>query len=138
MNILYIVYSERPMINCTMKFLTVVLTHSHPISQWLILTISVSGAHPTLPELLELNIPFHVADNYELFGTFLLQDDTGHKVDIIEHNRRGDAEGITTAILKKWLQGGGMSVTWESLIEALKKCKASYLANQLDAATKQL
>ena len=79
-----------------------------------------------------------MADNYELFGSFLLQDDTGHKVDIIEHNRRGDAQKITTAILKEWLQGGGMSVTWESLVEALSKCKASYLANQIDAATKQL
>ena len=95
----------------------------------------VSGKKPTLTELLELNIPFHVADNYELFGSFLLQDDTGHKVDIIKHDCRGAAENITTAILKKWLQGGGMSVTWESLVEALKKCKASYMANQIDAAT---
>ena len=98
----------------------------------------VSGDKPTLTELLELNIPFHVADNYELFGSFLLQDDTGHKVDIIKHDCRGAAENITTTILKKWLQGGGMSVTWDSLVEALNKCKASYLASQIDAATKRL
>ena len=41
------------------------------------------GEHPTLPELLELNIPLRVRDMFDLFGIFLLNDDTGDKMAVI-------------------------------------------------------
>ena len=39
----------------------------------------LSDERPTLPELMELNIPQLVGTNYENFGTLLLNDDTGGK-----------------------------------------------------------
>ena len=86
---------------------------------------------PTLPQLLELDIPLHVADKYMWFGIFLLKDDTGNKMAIHENDCRGYAKDITRAVLKEWLQGGGMSPTWESLIEALRKCKLISLADNI-------
>ena len=86
---------------------------------------------PALPQLLELNIPLHVADKYDSFGIFLLNDGTGDKMAIIKNDCRGYAKDITRAVLKEWLQGGGMSPTWESLIEALRKCKLISLADNI-------
>ena len=101
--------------------------------------IPVSGERPTLPELLKLKIPLRVRDKYESFGVFLLNDATGDKVAVIEHDCGGKAEKITTAILKEWLKGGGMNVTWESLVEALSQCEQlTWLANEIKMATERL
>ena len=54
---------------------------------------------------------------------------------VIENDFRGKAENITLQILRKWMEGDGMSVTWESLIIALRKC-APLLANQIEIALK--
>ena len=72
-----------------------------------------------------------MADKYESFGIFLLKDDNGSKMAVIKNNCRGDAENITMTVLKKWLQGGGMSPAWESLVEALRKCNLKYLADNI-------
>ena len=86
---------------------------------------------PTLPQLLKLDIPLHVADKYKSFGIFLLDDKNGNKTAVIENDCRGAAEKITTAVLTKWLRGGGMDVAWESLIEVLRNCKLISLANNI-------
>ena len=87
---------------------------------------AVSGDRPTLPKLLECDITQWVADKYDSFGTFLLNDETGNQMAIIKDNCRGDAERITMAILHDWLQGKGISVSWDSLIETFQKCKIPY------------
>ena len=69
---------------------------------------------------------------YEMFGIFLLNDETGDKMAVIKNNCRGDAMKITTAILREWFKGGGMSVTWGSLITALRKCTLLSLADQIE------
>ena len=52
-------------------------------------------------------------------------------MDVIKNDCRGEAKKITLQILKKWMEGDGMSVTWESLITALRKC-APLLADQIE------
>ena len=53
---------------------------------------------------------------------------------LIKDNCRGEGEKITLEILGK---GGGMSVTWESLITALRKCELLLLADQIEMALKK-
>ena len=52
---------------------------------------------------------------------------------VIKNDCRGEAEKITLQILKKWMEGGGMSVTWESLVITLRKCDL-LLADQIEMA----
>ena len=52
---------------------------------------------------------------------------------VIKNDCHGEAKKITLQILKEWMEGDGMSVTWESLIIALKKC-APLLADQIEIA----
>ena len=94
-----------------------------------------TGEKPTLPKLLDLKVPAGVSDKYEEFGIILLKDEDGKKMAVIENDFRGKAEKITLQILKKWMEGDGMSVTWESLIIALRKC-APLLADQVEIALK--
>ena len=54
---------------------------------------------------------------------------------VIKNDCRGEAEKITLQTLEKWMEGDGMSVTWESLIIALRKC-APLLADQIEIALK--
>ena len=94
----------------------------------------VSGDCPTLPELLELDIPQWVADKYDCFGTFLLNDETGTMMAIIRDHCRGNPEKITMMILRRWLQGEGTDVSWESVIKTFQKCKLSFRAEQIRMA----
>ena len=75
---------------------------------------------------------------YKSFGIFLLDDKAGNRVDIIEHNCRGDAENITMEVLKKWLNGKGTEVSWKNLVKTLRKCKINFLADQIEMVTKKL
>ena len=82
-------------------------------------------------------MPLRVRDKYQEFGIILLQDDTGDKVTLIKDNCRGEGEKITLEILGKWVRGGGMSVTWQSLVTALRKCELLLLADQIEMALKK-
>ena len=95
-----------------------------------VICIIGTSKHPTLPQLLELDIPLHVADKYESFGIFLLNDN-GSTINSIKSDCHYITADITTAILKKWLQGVSMDVTWESLVEVLRKCKLFSLADNI-------
>ena len=98
---------------------------------------AVSGYCPTLPELLRLSIPQWVGDQYKLFGTFLLNDETGSEMGIIKSNCHGQAKEITMTVLEAWLQGKGIGVSWESLIETLRSCGLVYRAEQIQMALDQ-
>ena len=82
--------------------------------------IVLSDERPTLPELMELDIPQLVGTNYEKFGTLLLNDDTGIQVESIEAEYRGNSEKINTKILREWLKGRGSSVTWNAIVTVLR------------------
>ena len=56
---------------------------------------------------------------------------------IIDNDCHGKAEEMTLAVLERWVRGGGMSVTWESLITALRKCELLLLADQIETALKK-
>ena len=95
----------------------------------------VSGDHPTLPELIKIDIPLRVRDKYDSFGICLLNDETGDQMAIIKDDCRGNPEKITIVILREWLKGRGMEVSWKSLIETLRSCKINSLADQIEMAT---
>ena len=91
----------------------------------------ISGECPSLPDLLQLDIPQVVGVNYEKFGVLLLNDMTGSQVDIIAHDAHEKIETIVTSILKEWLKGKGKPVTWQALIDTLRACKHTDLADKI-------
>lgn len=66
-----------------------------------------------------------------MFGTLLLKDDKGARVNSIENEFRGNAERINTKILEEWLAGGGEPRTWQTLINTLRDCELDVLADQI-------
>jgi hypothetical protein len=86
-----------------------------------------------MPELLRLRVPQQVGANYSTFGIFLLNDMTGSRVDIIDTECRERPERIVLRILQEWLEGKGLPVTWESLIQTLRDTDLSVLADQIQA-----
>ena len=97
-------------------------------------TLSISsGERPTLPELLRLRVPQSVGDNYSTFGTFLLNDESGSRVDDIEDTYSGKPERIIRKILQEWIGGKGLPLTWESLIQTLRDTGLSTPADEIAA-----
>ena len=81
-----------------------------------------------------MSIPIEIATKYDQFGTFLLDDSTGSRVETIAHRHHYDPELINMKILKEWLTGRGKHpVTWATLIEVLHDVKLSTLANDIEA-----
>ena len=97
----------------------------------IIVSLCISGEFPSLPDLLQLQIPQVVGVNYERFGVLLLKDTTGSQVDIIVHDAREKTETIVRSILKEWLKGKGKPVTWQTLIDTLRDCKHTDLADKI-------
>ena len=85
---------------------------------------------PSLPKLLELDIHKDVGPNFNSFGTFLLRDKTGMVVKTIENDHR-TAHNITLQILHEWLIGRGESITWQSLVQALRSSDLNVLADRV-------
>ena len=84
--------------------------------------------------LSSLELPQRVGANYFTFGIFLLNDQTGGRVYAIEDECRGKAERIILRILQEWMEGRGLPVTWESLVQTLRDTKLPNLADQIEAA----
>ena len=84
-----------------------------------------------MPELLRLEIPQGVGGNCYTFGIFLLNDKTGGKVDNFKEEYHGDTESVVRRILREWLEGKGLPVTWGSLIKALRDAKLFAIADQI-------
>ena len=101
-----------------------------------------AGNTPTLLELLnfpgqkkKINIPQVIGKQYKRFGTILLKDDYGARVDNIVHKHRESAEDINTEILQEWLTGKGKQpVTWETLVNVLKDIELSTLAGDISTS----
>ena len=72
------------------------------------------------------------AGDYMTFGMFLLQDENGDGVDLINNDHIHDgAEGVTQAILKKWLTSGAPTCTFKHLIKCLEQSELGALANKI-------
>ena len=92
-----------------------------------------SGERPSLPELLRLKVHQKVGSSYFMFGIFLLNDKTGSRVNAFGDDYRGRSHIIILKILLEWIEGKGLPVTWESLVQALRVTGLSVLANQIQA-----
>ena len=84
-----------------------------------------------MPELLRLKIPQGVGGNCYTFGIFLLNDETGGKVDAFKREYHGDTESVVRRILREWLEGKGVPVTWGSLIKTLQDVELLAMAYQI-------
>ena len=83
-------------------------------------------------------MPLRVRDKFETFGVFLLNDENGDKMAVMREKFRGDPEKITMEVLREWLAGKGVEVSWDSLIATLKKSKLPLMAQQIQMALDQL
>ena len=93
---------------------------------------------PDLPVLLKfpgkreyINIPQQVGTKYYMFGVLLLNDKTGVQVEAIvtKHNR--SAPDINLEILQLWVNGKGLPLRWDKLIDVLKAIELRYLAEDI-------
>lgn len=93
--------------------------------------------HPTLPQLLKIDLPVQVGDKFDKFGTILLNDENGKKMATIVGKCFKDPVNIMMEILREWLEGNGLEISWESIISTLKDCKISFMAHQIQMALDQ-
>lgn len=109
------------------------------VADTLFLAFSLTG-RPTLPELLrftradkrKINIAEEIGDEYKMFGTFLLEDETGQKVRSMEIKHHFDPSKINTQILEEWIKGKGKQpLTWGTLVEVLREIELTTLANDI-------
>ena len=81
-------------------------------------------------------IPTIAACDYTTFGMCLLQDENGLAVDLLKKNHINDgAEGVTRAILQKWLTSDAPTRTYQHLIECLRQSELGALAERIANAT---
>ena len=97
-------------------------------------TLCFSGERPTLPELLRLKVHQEVGANYSTFGIILLNDRTGSRVQSLKQACLGNPEDVMLRILQEWIEGKGLPVTWESLVQTLRDIDLSVLADQIQAS----
>lgn len=72
--------------------------------------------------------------NYKEFGTLLLDDKIGARINAIEHELSWNAEMINSRIMTEWINSGGINckpVTWETLIEVLFDIEKGQLASDI-------
>ena len=75
-----------------------------------------------------------IQNDFERFGSLLLDDSNGLKVKVITTAERNDPVKITTVILQKWLQGKGiLPVTWQTLVKCLKEANLNTAADYIEA-----
>ena len=90
---------------------------------------------PSLPKLLQFKVPQKVGTNYLNFGIFLLNDEDGSQIQVIDSDCNGKCEHIMCKILSDWLQGKGKPVAWKELIETLRDCDLNELADTIQEKT---
>ena len=57
---------------------------------------------------------------------------------IIRKRFQGDPEDMAMEVLREWLAGKGVEVSWDSLIATLRDCELSLMAQQIQMALNQL
>ena len=86
---------------------------------------------PSCPKSDCVSIPLRIGQKYWHFGILLLQDNTGNIVESIEYESQKNAEMINLKILKKWVNGTGLPVTWDVLIQILQDIELHELASEI-------
>ena len=86
---------------------------------------------PTLPELVQLKVHQQVGANYNAFGILLLNDKTGIRVRNFHQACLGNPEDVVLRILQEWLEGKGLPVTWETLLQTLRNGGLHALADHI-------
>ena len=89
-------------------------------------------------QLLEMDFPSRVGPKINDLGTFLLQDTLGNKMAVISENCWRRPGEMAREVLREWLAGKGVEVSWDSLIATLKKSKNSFMAEQIQMALDKL
>ena len=92
---------------------------------------NTSDQPPSLPKLFRLKIHQEVAPHFKIFGTFLLNDETGSRVNSMEEECLRKPEKIVTKILEEWITGRGKPLTWGTLIKTLRDCDLNPLADEV-------
>ena len=90
---------------------------------------------PSLPKLLTFKVPQKVGAQYEPFGLLLLNDGDGCIIEAMEHDCNEKCERIVRKTLSEWLRGKGKPVTWNVLIDTLRDCELSTLADTIHEKT---
>lgn len=81
-----------------------------------------------------INIPQEIGTKYKTFGTLLLEDKTGERVNAIREKTMNDAEKVNVNILEVWISGQGkLPVTWETLTQTLRDTELRVLAGEIEA-----
>ena len=57
---------------------------------------------------------------------------------VISENCRGRPEDMAMEVLREWLAGKGVEVSWDSLIATLRDCGLSLMADQIQMALDDL
>ena len=85
-----------------------------------------------MPKLIRLNIFEKIGSHYEDFGTLLLNDESGEKVQAIVNEHKGKAKSINREIFREWLRNRGASpVSWRTLIDVLNEIGLKTLATDI-------
>ena len=87
---------------------------------------------PSMLNLLPMKIHQRVGANYVEFGIYLLNDETGCRVNALEIECLGKPDRIALKILQEWVSGKGVERSWVALIKILCKCELSVLAEQVE------
>jgi hypothetical protein len=100
--------------------------------------LTISDVVPTMPQFIKIKLPSRVGPKVSAFGTILLKDDLGNKMANIRKSFRDDPVEMAMEVLREWLAGKGVEVSWESLIATLRKSKLKLMADQIQIALDQL
>ena len=80
-----------------------------------------------------MDLAIEIGPEYEKFGTLLLEDKMGNKVNSIVKSKHYIPVDITVEILKQWLQGKGRKpVTWQTLVKCLRDTNLNVLADNIE------
>ena len=86
---------------------------------------------PSILVLEKLGVFKQITSEKDAFGTFLLEDHTGNKMESIRDDEV-KTERINRKVFVKWLNGEGRQpITWSTLIDVLSKAKLTALAEDI-------
>ena len=122
-------FKSQWMLNCSIVESDVGAAEKKHI-MWLDTSVT-EAMKPSLPKLLQFNVPTKIVSKYYEFGILLLNDEDGCLLDVMENDCLGKCERIVRKILSTWIQGRGKPVTWNALIETLRSCDLNDLADKI-------
>ena len=77
----------------------------------------------------KVNLFQEIGTKYHSFGDLLLEDETGSRVDGIEHKLGRNVEDINRKVFQEWIRGKGKKpVSWDTLVGVLQDIELKTLA----------